>query len=69
MTGAVRNYLNENPDLVDHKKFFNEARDAVYKISREKIINSGSAGHSGDYLPMTLDDMIEIYNSNKVNTL
>jgi len=69
ITGAVRKYLNEHPELVDHKKFFNEARDAVYKISKNKMINSGSAGHSYDYLPMTLNDMKEFYNSQKINKI
>ncbi len=61
MTGAVRKYLSENLDAFDPRTYFGAAREAVYQTVKEKMIGFGTAGHAGDYEPLTLEDMKAIY--------
>lgn len=61
MTGAVRKYLTENPDAFDPRTYFGKARQAVYEVVKGKMISFGTAGHAGDYEPLTLEDMKKIY--------
>ena len=61
MTGAIRKYLGENPDAFDPRTYFGAAREAVYQIVKGKMIDFGTAGHAGDYKPMTLEEMKRIY--------
>ncbi|MBA7508135.1 Fructose-bisphosphate aldolase [subsurface metagenome] len=61
MTGAVRKYLGENPDAFDPRTYFGAAREAVYQTVKGKMIDFGTAGHAGDYKPMTLEEMKRIY--------
>lgn len=61
MTGAVRKYLGENPDAFDPRTYFGAAREAVYQIVKGKMIDFRTAGHAGDYKPMTLEEMKRIY--------
>ncbi|MDD5600196.1 MAG: class II fructose-bisphosphate aldolase, partial [Actinomycetota bacterium] len=62
MTGAVRKYLSENPAAFDPRDYFGAAREAVYQTVKGKMIDFGTAGHAGDYEPLTLEDMKAIYN-------
>ncbi|GAI08564.1 unnamed protein product, partial [marine sediment metagenome] len=57
MTGATRKYLAENPGAFDPRTYFGAAREAVYQIVKGKMIDFGTAGHAGDYKPMTLEEM------------
>lgn len=61
MTGAVRQVLAEKPDSFDPRDFMGAARDAVYEVVAERMRAFGSAGHAGDYKPLTLEDMIKRY--------
>ncbi|MDD5622409.1 MAG: class II fructose-1,6-bisphosphate aldolase [Actinomycetota bacterium] len=61
MTGAIRKYLSEHPDAFDPRSYFGAAREAVYQIVKEKMIDFGTAGHAGDYEPMTLEEMKAVY--------
>ncbi|MBE3114040.1 MAG: fructose-bisphosphate aldolase class II [Actinobacteria bacterium] len=61
MTGAIRKYLGENPGAFDPRTYFGAAREAVYQIVKGKMIDFGTAGHAGDYRPMTLEEMKRIY--------
>lgn len=61
MTGAIRKYLGENPDAFDPRTYFGAAREAVYQIVKGKMIDFRTAGHAGDYKPMTLEEMKRIY--------
>jgi len=62
MTGAVRQHLAEKPDTIDPREFMGAAREAVYEVVKSRMEAFGSAGHAGDYKPLTLADMIERYN-------
>src|SRR3972149_3634339 len=61
MTGAIRKYLSEHPDAFDPRSYFGAAREAVYQIVKGKMIDFGTAGHAGDYRPMTLEEMKAVY--------
>ncbi|MBN2072554.1 MAG: fructose-bisphosphate aldolase class II [Actinobacteria bacterium] len=61
MTGAVRKYLAEHPDAFDPRKYFGEAREAVYQSVKGKMEGFGTAGHAGEYEPLTLEDMKKLY--------
>lgn len=63
ITGAIRKYMAEHPEVIDPRDYFGEARKAVYETVKSKMIDFGTAGHAGDYKPKTLSDMIEIYKS------
>jgi fructose-bisphosphate aldolase class II len=61
MTGAIRKYLGEHLDAFDPRSYFGAAREAVYQIVKGKMIDFGTAGHAGDYRPMTLEEIKGIY--------
>jgi len=60
-TGAIRQYLAEHPDVFDQRKYLGEGRRGIYETMKSKMIAFGTAGHAGDYEPMTLEDMKKIY--------
>jgi fructose-bisphosphate aldolase class II len=61
MTGATRKFLAENPSEFDPRGYFGAAREAVYQVVKGKMIDFGTAGHAGDYKPMTLEDAKRFY--------
>jgi len=61
MTGAVRKVLFETPDVFDPRKYFGAARQAVYEVVKGKMTDLGTAGHAGDYRPLTLEEMKQYY--------
>jgi fructose-bisphosphate aldolase class II len=61
ITGAIRKYMHDNPAAFDPRTYFGEAREAVYMTVKGKMEDFGTAGHAGDYPPMTLEDMKEAY--------
>ncbi|MBC7333981.1 MAG: fructose-bisphosphate aldolase class II [Actinobacteria bacterium] len=62
MTGAIRKFLAENPSEFDPRTYFGAARQAVYEVVKQKMIDFGSAGHGSDYKPMTLEEAKRFYN-------
>ncbi|HUW34235.1 MAG TPA: ketose-bisphosphate aldolase [Planctomycetota bacterium] len=64
-TGALRQYLAENPKEFDQRKYLGFGRTAIYNIIKQKMIDFGTAGHAKDYKPLTLDDMRKFYASQK----
>jgi fructose-bisphosphate aldolase class II len=60
-TGALRKYLALNPKEFDQRKYLGEGRKGIYDVMKSKMIDFGTAGHAGDYKPMTLADMKRVY--------
>ena len=60
-TGAIRKYLAQNPAEFDQRKYLGEGRKGIYDVMKSKMLDFGTAGHSGDYKPMTLADMKKVY--------
>lgn len=56
MTGAVRKALAEDPTKFDPRDFLTPARQAVADVVKARMEAFGSAGHAGDYEPMSLED-------------
>jgi fructose-bisphosphate aldolase, class II len=61
MTGAIRKFFAENPSEFDPRTYFGAARQAVYEIVKQKMIDYGSAGHAGDYKCISLEDAKKFY--------
>ncbi len=61
MTAAVRKFLAQNPSEFDPRGYFGAAREAVCKLIKSKMIDFGTAGHAGDYSPITLEDAKRFY--------
>ncbi len=54
-TGNIRKYLFEHPDVFDQRKYLEEGRRGIYEVMKQKMIDFGTAGHAGDYEPVTLE--------------
>jgi fructose-bisphosphate aldolase class II len=54
-TGNIRKYLFEHPEVFDQRKYLGEGRRGIYEVMKQKMIDYGTAGHAGDYEPVTLD--------------
>ncbi|MHC4504745.1 MAG: class II fructose-bisphosphate aldolase, partial [Planctomycetota bacterium] len=63
VTGAIRKVFAEKPEEFDPRKYLGPARDALKEVIAGKMRDFGTAGHSGDYAPMSLDDMKKVYAS------
>jgi fructose-bisphosphate aldolase class II len=61
VTGAIRKVFSETPDKFDPRDYLKPAREAMAKVVEGKMRDFGSAGHAGDYKPMSLADMKKIY--------
>jgi len=61
MTGAVRKLLVTAPSKFDPRDWLTPARDAMKEVVKARMIAFGSAGHSKDYAPITLEDMKQRY--------
>jgi fructose-bisphosphate aldolase class II len=47
MTGAVRKFLAENPEKFDAREWLKPAREAAYKICKQRYIEFGCEGQAG----------------------
>ncbi len=61
VTGAIRKVFAETPEEFDPRKYLGPSREALMKVIAGKMRDFGTAGHAGDYAPMTLDDMKKVY--------
>lgn len=61
ITGAIRKVFAETPEKFDPRDYLKPAREALTKLVAQKMRELGTAGHSGDYEPMSLDDMVAYY--------
>lgn len=63
MTAAIRQVFAEAPDKFDPRDYLTPARDALYEVVAARMKAFGSAGHAGDYKPVTLEQMKAHYQS------
>ncbi len=61
VTAAIRKVFSEKPKEFDPRKYLGPARDALAKLIAQRMTEFGTAGHAGDYQPMSLDDMKKFY--------
>jgi fructose-bisphosphate aldolase class II len=61
ITGAIRKVFAQTPEKFDPRDYLKPARDALQVLIAGKMRDLGTAGHAGDYAPMTLEDMKKAY--------
>jgi fructose-bisphosphate aldolase class II len=61
MTGAVRKFLAENPDKFDAREWLKPAREAAYRICKERYLQFGCEGQAGKIKPLSLTSMAQKY--------
>jgi fructose-bisphosphate aldolase class II len=66
MTGAIRRYLFENPGKFDPRDYLKPAREAAKQICLARYIAFGCEGQAAKIKPMSLDKMVQRYNSGEL---
>jgi len=61
MTGAVRKFLAENPDKFDAREWLKPAREAAYRICKERYLQFGCEGQAGTIKAVPLAAMAQKY--------
>jgi len=61
ITAAIRRVFIEQPKQFDPRKYLGPAREALSKLIAGRMEAFGTAGHVGDYEPMSLEDMKAVY--------
>ena len=61
MTGAVRQFLAENPDKFDAREWLKPARAAAQAICKERYLQFGCEGQGAKIKPVTLTVMAQRY--------
>lgn len=61
MTAAIRKVFVETPEKFDPRDYLGPARTALKNLIVSKMKDFGTAGHAGDYAPMSLEDMKKVY--------
>ncbi len=64
VTGEIRRVFVESPEKFDPRDYLKPARAKLQEIVAGKMRDFSTAGHAGDYEPMTLDDVKKIYAAN-----
>ncbi|MFO1219100.1 MAG: class II fructose-bisphosphate aldolase [Burkholderiaceae bacterium] len=66
MTGAVRKFLAENPDKFDAREWLKPAREAAYRVCKERYLQFGCEGQAGKIKPTTLTVMAQKYSQGEL---
>ncbi|MFO1294876.1 MAG: class II fructose-bisphosphate aldolase [Rubrivivax sp.] len=61
MTGAVRKFLAENPEKFDAREWLKPAREAAYKVCKQRYLEFGCEGQAAKIKSRTLADMAQSY--------
>ena len=66
MTGAVRQFLFENPDKFDAREWLKPARAAAMAICKQRYIEFGCSGQAAKIKPRSLVDVAAAYGSGEL---
>jgi fructose-bisphosphate aldolase class II len=66
MTGAVRKFLAENPEKFDAREWLKPAREAAYRICKQRYQEFGCEGQAGKIRPLPLSAMAQRYASGEL---
>ena len=66
MTGAVRQFLAENPEKFDAREWLKPAREAAYKICKQRYIEFGCEGQAPKMKPLSLHEVAGLYAHGKL---
>ncbi len=61
MTGAVRKFLAENPEKFDAREWLQPAREAAYKICKQRYLEFGCEGQAPKIKAMALTEVADLY--------
>jgi len=61
MTGAVRQFLAEHPDKFDAREWLKPAREAAYRICKQRYLEFGCEGQAGKLEPLALAAVAQRY--------
>ena len=61
MTAAVRKFLAENPEKFDAREWLKPAREAAYKICKQRYIEFGCEGQAPKIKPLALSEVARRY--------
>ncbi len=61
MTGAVRKFMAENPDKFDAREWLKPAREAAYRICKQRYLEFGCEGQAAKIKPMPLAAVAQRY--------
>ncbi len=61
MTAAVRKFLAENPEKFDARDWLKPAREAAYKICKQRYLEFGCEGQAAKIKPATLAEVAKRY--------
>ena len=61
MTGAVRKFMAENPEKFDMRDWMKPAREAAYKICKQRYLEFGCEGQAGKIKPQPLQEVAKRY--------
>ena len=61
MTGAVRKFLAENPEKFDAREWLKPAREAAYRICKQRYLEFGCEGQAAKIKPMKLSEVAQRY--------
>ena len=66
MTAAVRKFLHENPEKFDARDWLKPAREAAYKICKQRYLEFGCEGQAAKIKPVTLPEVAKRYTSGEL---
>ena len=66
MTGAVRKFFAEYPDKFDAREWLKPAREAAYKVCKQRYLEFGCQGQAAKIKPLTLVDMARRYSAGEL---
>ena len=61
MTGAVRKFLAENPEKFDAREWLKPAREAAYRICKQRYLEFGCEGQAAKIKPLPLPEVAKRY--------
>jgi len=66
MTAAVRKFMAENPEKFDARDWLKPAREAAYKICKQRYLEFGCEGQAAKIKPVTLAAVAKRYTSGEL---
>ena len=61
MTGAVRKFMAENPEKFDMRDWMKPAREAAFKICKQRYLEFGCEGQAAKIKPLPLEQVAQRY--------
>ncbi|HOM13109.1 MAG TPA: fructose-bisphosphate aldolase class II [Rubrivivax sp.] len=66
MTGAVRKFMADNPEKFDAREWLKPAREAAYRICKQRYLEFGCEGQAPKIKPQPLAEVAAAYRSGKL---